>query len=162
MSRPCVIVTSADSTFRDRARDERLAMKDDERFSARVAADLDVAEREAAPPEPERLHRRFLGGEATGDVLGEGARVSALAADLARAEDARQESLAVTLEDARHPVDLRQVEPEKQARPPELIRSSPLRPKKRAILARRDAGASLSRAPSAPARVGPAVCRRRS
>ena len=90
-------------------------MKDDERLSAGVAADLDVAEREAAPAEAERLHRGFLGREAARDVLGERALVPALAADLALAEDAREESLAVALEDAGDAVDLGQVQAEQKA-----------------------------------------------
>ena len=54
--------------------------------------DLDVPEREAAPPEPQGLHRGFLRREAAGHVLGEGAGMAPRAPDLALAEDAARGS----------------------------------------------------------------------
>src|SRR5262245_45794091 len=67
---------------------ERPPVEREARLAAFVAADLDLAKREPAPAEAQRLHRRLLGREAARDVLGERARVAALPPDLARAEDA--------------------------------------------------------------------------
>ncbi len=64
----------------------------------------------------------------------------ARAPDLAVAEDAGEEALAVALEDAGDPVDLGQVEAEQQA----VGHQSPFRPKNRAILPRSDSGSSAA------------------
>ena len=118
-------------------------MERQQRFASRVSPDLDVAEREAPPAQAQRFHGRFLCGEASGDVLGEGAGMAPLLRISPRAKHPLEKAFAVPLEDAGHAVDLRQVEAEQQA---DTIRHSrPFRPKKRAIWARSDSGLGRGR-----------------
>src|SRR5215472_478682 len=93
---------------------EGASMEREPGLAAAVPADFDVTERDSAPAEPQRLHRRFFGREAAGNVLGEGARMSPRRADLTGPEDAVEETLAVALEDGGHAIDLREVEAEEQ------------------------------------------------
>src|SRR6185369_15371101 len=73
-----------------------------------IASDLDVAEADAAAPaRAERLHRRFLGGEARGERL-DRARARAGELDLARGEEALARPLRVLL--VEEPADARDVD----------------------------------------------------
>ena len=98
-----------------RARSSARPWNDEQRLSSRLALDGDLLEGEAAPAGAEGLHRGFLRGEAAGHVLGERARMAPPAIDLARLEDAREEPLAVPLEDAGHALDFREVDPDQDA-----------------------------------------------
>ena len=79
--------------------------------------------------------------------------MAARAPDLAVAEDAREEALAVALEHAGDAVDLGQVEAEQQP----VRHQSPFRPKKRAIVAAQRLGL-LGRLPVASLDAAPGPC----
>src|SRR6266545_1526347 len=123
------------------------------RFAAGFAAHEDFLEGHAAKPRPQRLHRRFLGSEPSGHVLGEGPGMSPPGQDLSRQEDAVEKPLAPAPQKLRDARDFRQVEPEKQA-----FHS----PKKRAMRSASGRGSSAVAVRPRLASNSPAAWRRRS
>ena len=79
-------------------------------WRAAAADDLDVLPQHAARLAcPERLHRRLLRGEASGEVRN---RIPPLCTigNLAVREDAAQEPIAITLEDVRDAMEIRRID----------------------------------------------------
>src|SRR5688572_1313857 len=79
-----------------------LAVQVDQRFAAAVRQHLNLAPADAAHAGAQRLHRRFLGGEAYGNL----ADASTAVGDLVFREDAPQEALRVASQRLLHPVEL--------------------------------------------------------
>ena len=90
------------------------------RLTAGIAADRDLAKRDAPPSGAEGLHRGLFRGEPAGDVLGESAGMAARPVDLALHEDACQKSLAEPFERGRDARNGSEVEAEKDRHDPGL------------------------------------------
>src|SRR5439155_6367483 len=91
---------------------QRAAVEREGRLSAKVPPDLDIAERQTAPADSERLHRRLFRREPAGDVLRPRARMTAARRDFPGPEDAADETVPPAVEDGGDAVDFGEVETE--------------------------------------------------